>query len=535
MTCNWNVSWLIVVAAAVFVTATKAGSPPDSVSGLELWLDATDNSTFTLSGTDVTEWRDKSGNLHHATPAFGSPVLVPGAIGGQQAVRFNRDPLNIAGNLGIGAGQGRSTFTVINYSTLTNNSEIAGTSTVAMMDVGTFFQSQRLRLRDTSSGLSGDDGFSGIYSGNGSLPIGSHLLTVNANARGPATTLAQADGNTILDRTGSFQHFPIGTDYQVGGANFAGREYIGDIAEHIVYDRSLDLYETNDVGHGLQDKYGLSGSYVQRNTSSGGTLPVTDGLQLWLDADDPDTLSLDFDQVTEWRDKSGQNHDAVATGDAPTLTLGALNGRPVVSFDRTPLDIASGLDIGSGEDRTILMVMDYTANIQNSEIFGTATGTMIDVGNFFQDERLRLRDTESNGGSGGDDGFSGVYSGDDTLPFGTHLITIEASAAGTLASSDGMEIINTPGAFSHFDLNSSSLQIGGANFAGREYVGNIAEFLVYDRLLTSSELGQIQVYLDRKYDLGVTSVIPEPHSAILITGLGLLLWTRNGRPSRTGT
>jgi hypothetical protein len=38
------------------------GFNPRSISGLTAWFDADDASTFTLNGTAVSEWRDKSGN-----------------------------------------------------------------------------------------------------------------------------------------------------------------------------------------------------------------------------------------------------------------------------------------------------------------------------------------------------------------------------------------------------------------------------------------------------------------------------------------
>lgn len=40
---------------------------PRSLSGLALWLDASDSSAVTLNGTTVSEWRDKSGNARHAS------------------------------------------------------------------------------------------------------------------------------------------------------------------------------------------------------------------------------------------------------------------------------------------------------------------------------------------------------------------------------------------------------------------------------------------------------------------------------------
>ena len=43
------------------------GFSPASLSGLSLWLDASDESTITESGGAVSQWDDKSGNGHHAT------------------------------------------------------------------------------------------------------------------------------------------------------------------------------------------------------------------------------------------------------------------------------------------------------------------------------------------------------------------------------------------------------------------------------------------------------------------------------------
>jgi hypothetical protein len=40
---------------------------PSNVVGLQLWLDASDNSTLTFSGSNVTQWADKSGFNRHAT------------------------------------------------------------------------------------------------------------------------------------------------------------------------------------------------------------------------------------------------------------------------------------------------------------------------------------------------------------------------------------------------------------------------------------------------------------------------------------
>jgi hypothetical protein len=54
-----------------------------------LWLDAADSSTITLSGSNVSQWNDKSGNARHATQATSSlqPTLQSSAYNGHAAVR----------------------------------------------------------------------------------------------------------------------------------------------------------------------------------------------------------------------------------------------------------------------------------------------------------------------------------------------------------------------------------------------------------------------------------------------------------------
>ena len=47
-------------------TAKKLFSPSE-ISGMNLWLDATDTSTITASSNSVSQWRDKSGNNYHSS------------------------------------------------------------------------------------------------------------------------------------------------------------------------------------------------------------------------------------------------------------------------------------------------------------------------------------------------------------------------------------------------------------------------------------------------------------------------------------
>jgi hypothetical protein len=71
---------------------------PTSITGLQLWLDATDNSSLVLSGSSLSQWNDKSGNGRNATK-FGSSAT--NAV--YNATGFNNFPA-----IQMGTGQGLS-------------------------------------------------------------------------------------------------------------------------------------------------------------------------------------------------------------------------------------------------------------------------------------------------------------------------------------------------------------------------------------------------------------------------------------------
>ena len=73
-----------IVASQRSVTAWT----PASLTGLQLWLDANDATTFTYSsGTVVSQWRDKSGGSHHANTLVGSPNRDT-TVNGHLTIRF---------------------------------------------------------------------------------------------------------------------------------------------------------------------------------------------------------------------------------------------------------------------------------------------------------------------------------------------------------------------------------------------------------------------------------------------------------------
>lgn len=89
------------VAGTVYATSNTIEQwvPSDMGGSLGAWFDAFDSSTLTLAGSNVSQWRDKSGNARHASQGTGSlqPVYNATGMGGYPAVEANYDLLPLAG------------------------------------------------------------------------------------------------------------------------------------------------------------------------------------------------------------------------------------------------------------------------------------------------------------------------------------------------------------------------------------------------------------------------------------------------------
>ncbi len=189
-------------------------------------------------------------------------------------------------------------------------------------------------------------------------------------------------------------------------------------------------------------------------------------------------------------------------------------------FNRGDLNIASDLGVASNQDRTLFLVMDYSVQTTNNEIFGTSTGAAVDVGTWpTRDWSLRLRQGDN------------LFSENNTVPSGSNLLLVEGDAGGTEAWRNGTLILSSTEKRFHWAI-AGNLAIGGANFSSRDYIGDLAEVILYDRALTPWEINQVGYYLADKYSLDSTYVIPEPATLLvwsLLTGLGVALGWRRKR------
>ena len=229
--------------------------------------------------------------------------------------------------------------------------------------------------------------------------------------------------------------------------------------------------------------------------------PVNDSsLQAWFDASQLTGLS-NGDPVSTWADASGNGNDATASAayKEPTYITGALNGLPVVRFDAADDGLGTSLQIYpgfSGWDYSIFVVFNYRGTdttsgrraVQGSEnwAIGPYEGKIVHL---VPDGALWVTDPPPGG----------------SAPPATQYRYFICEATTTATRSrfrvDGEDETSNTGYDYRGWPNYVHLGTSGLTGDTQPLDGDIAEVLIYNRLLTAVERNRVGAYLEKKYGL----------------------------------
>ena len=238
--------------------------------------------------------------------------------------------------------------------------------------------------------------------------------------------------------------------------------------------------------------------------------PVTTGLTLHLDASQITGLS-DGNTVNTWTDVSGSvpANNATTSAGTPIYKTGILNGQPVVRFDNNSALQTADLSAQFPSAATSFIV----TTIDNDNAY-----TLVKA-NPGVDEWWRY---DGNGNS-----YPGFFRGDRLESYcampnsGSQLFAISSSATAWEMSINGVSQ-GVVGA----NYNAGGALVIGNGSTGGGLNGDIAEVILYNRILDSSELLAVGGYLTAKY--GLTTTYP--------TGLTVGLTSpANNQAYRSGT
>ena len=242
-------------------------------------------------------------------------------------------------------------------------------------------------------------------------------------------------------------------------------------------------------------------------------LPVTSGLQLWLDASQLTGIS-DGSTFSTWTDESGNGNNAVlGLGSSPTYHISQVNGLPAVTFTNSLMNLSSSIAASSGF--TAFAVFQLAATSAKCTLLSGGLGSF---GYWFS------------GGGGkmqGADATNQVQLGTGTAAPDTNWH--QSNVAFTNNSStlgfrlDGASDA-TLGATSHNITTANSAFAINAYGVSEDFAGQVAEFIFFDRVLSGTEISQVEAYLDTKYFVASTVTFRRTRSP---------LGTRAGSRQRT--
>ncbi|MGV3773904.1 MAG: LamG-like jellyroll fold domain-containing protein, partial [Verrucomicrobiales bacterium] len=254
-----------------------------------------------------------------------------------------------------------------------------------------------------------------------------------------------------------------------------------------------------------QNKRTTSTSVVVNAT--GGNPPVpAEGLKLWLRADQGVTTATGG-AVTLWADFSGSFNNAsqAITDQAPTVLANAVNGKPAIHFDGADdyLSVGSSPSLALTDDLTTFFVVRMDDFAGYHAVWTKTSGNQAQPFDWYTLPETGVPQL-FRGGAGGFDTAQGVTAlvEDEFAVVGFDVDNVNATANHYLnGENNGSLFITRPAANA-----GTPLLIGTRGDLFTKMKGDIAEIIIYDRLLNESERGAVMNYLNERYSIGQVQV-----------------------------
>jgi hypothetical protein len=235
---------------------------PTDISGMNAWLDASENTYVTLSGSNVTQWSDRSGAANHGSNiGAGAAFYSTNQINGKSAVMFTPN-----GNQAFRLTTASSATTIfaVGRPTLDNVNHIF---VGAQPAEGGLFGAYYFKMSQTDSGVDSDEA-QAFYANTSDtytyskINYNSNQNTLYAAWFGSNTQNMRLNGGALSNSTAFTGTRKTATTTYIGAAWYNGSiqysTHVGPISELIFYNRQLSIGEIEQVEGYLAHKYGFT-------------------------------------------------------------------------------------------------------------------------------------------------------------------------------------------------------------------------------------------------------------------------------------
>lgn len=512
-------------------TTTTTTFLPTSIAGCQLWFDASDTTTLTLSGSTITQWRDKVINLQLSVGS-GTNTLTQNAFGNMQAISFN------GGYLVSPSSVFTATENVNNINQFVIMKRTANTAYGLVAGIGFYTQNTKnsiyingnqaqiiVRRGYTTNGARYDgplydntinQGY--IYSALTDYQASTYQLIINGSTN--AATTFGGTGTTTGDTSLIY----------VGSTSF-NEPFYGYVAEYIIYNTALSATNRQTIESYLAQKWGMTASlpvghpglttpvYTQtitvalprqkirtipRAAAVVNFLPTSiAGCVMWLDAADLTSMTLNGANVSQWTDKSGSGNSVTqaSSGSQPT-TGGTLNGLNTLYFTGKTMTY-TGISVSAQTVFCIYLNNTFTPYGEPVEIgpfafFYAAPSSNVGIGRTAATDEV-LANWSTNG----------LTTSKYTIYGGT--VSVSGSTTSVLyfnGNQVASTTVSSSGGVTHYNIG----HYGGAT------TGYLAEVLIYNSVLNQTNRQNVESYLAQKWAL--TSNLPVGHPGLTTTVYG---------------
>ena len=515
---------------------------PSDIDGLYMWLDGADLTSMTLSGSQLTGWRDKSANSNNLTVTGGTGPTLSATSGNPKGVDINFNGSNqyIRSNSVTPPGtQALSVFLVFKNSSSNaggNGRIIAGiTNGPEATDVTGFRISNNSTETNSVTIQKAGEGTTHSLAWNQYHIVVVEFNGVNVYPIYFDGSLFAQYGNPINgDTTFTFNRFGLGASLGNSGNSFTpGTFWAGALNEVIIYRSVLTTARRQQIEGYLAEKWGLlrllpSTHPYYSLLSIPSIVPSNYGVALWLDASDSASVTLSgaTNFVTQWTDKSGYGNHAVQTraGSRPQYQQNGIYYTSVSGGNTTLLNVLNLSLVSNVRYIGAFAVFNLLQN-QNQN---TNRASALFAYNFTSDITIQLALT-STGGDPKTAFFASVsgtqfIGGDDLNSYslsGRHLAFGEANYVSRkvrlFTDSSITSVDSTLTGFGNSPSpNASFVSIGGTGPAGENGFYNqslnnayIHELILFTTPITDTQRQQIEGYLAWKW--GFQASLPSNH------------------------
>jgi hypothetical protein len=227
--------------------------------GLVLWLDAADDTTFSYSsGTEVSQWRDKSGFNHHANQSTVAKQPSRSTVyNSRKSVNFvyaNSDCFLISAASTLALPNDATIFIIHKPGTQTDNYAVLIDNYHTVYGNGFVLQ----RLSNLSSFyFANSNGSTFIDTGSSPWPYTDNTINLICLRKSGTVGTPYSNGTTLTSRTLYDPTVQSVTGLGIGALAAGGRQYNGEIFEIIIFNRALSDVQVKQVHTYLGQKWGI--------------------------------------------------------------------------------------------------------------------------------------------------------------------------------------------------------------------------------------------------------------------------------------